>query len=429
VGSNGWFNPKDGSIHIDLFAGQNGEGTMLFTAAHELTHSIREWSPAKFKVFADFLLEQYGEKGISVEELVQRQIEKAKNNGREISYDTAYEEVIADSCEAMLADGDAIAKIAELKAKDKSLWEKIKDFITDLVAKIKKAYKGLTPDSTEADYVSEMLDAAEKLKSMWTDALVDASEAYSTIDKNLMDNGIAVNSDTESASLMSVRYLLGSNQQQKVAENLATRFGVTVEEAKGWIDAETSLASIILNPKYSQYLDYTADENEEAIKSNSDYPQGTVDFSNICKKRRDFTEVMNRVLRNFPNHVFEATDLAKIRTIMSEEGMEVACGICYVEDRRQLDSIVAQNFIDSLALYRKGSKTKPDGTPFNANQLKAFKLIEGDNYTPSIYELISLEGRNSLKAKNPAMEEAWVKFNNARGMQSVRLLLNDAEYK
>ena len=428
-GANGWFDPTDNSIHIDIYAGASGEGTMLFTAAHELTHFIREWSPAKFKVFADFLLEQYGKKGVSVDALVREQIEKAKRNGRDISYDTAYEEVIADSCEAMLADGDVVAKIAELKAKDKTLWQKIKDFLTKLVAKIKSAYEGMTPDSVEGRYVSEMLDVAERLKELWTESLVEASDNYTSAEKTLFDNGIAVDSKTDSASIMSVRDILNSEQQQKVAEALATRFDVTVEEAKGWISAETSLASLILNPKYSQYLDYVADPNEEAIKSNSDYPQGTVDFSNICKKRRDFTEVMNRVLRNFPNHVFEATDLAKIRTIMSEEGMEVACGICYVEDRRQLDGPVAQDFIDSLALYRQGSTTRPDGKAFNANQLKALKLIDGNSYTPSIYELVSLKGRNSLKAKNPAMEEAWVKYNNARGMQSVRLLLNDAEYK
>ena len=427
-GANGWYDPKDGSIHIDLYAGQSGEGTILFTAAHELTHFIREWSPAKFKVFADFLLEQYGQKGISVDALVRNQIAKAKRNGRDIDFDTAYEEVIADSCEAMLADGEVIQKLAELKAKDKDLWEKIKSFIADLVAKIKAAYKGLSPDSIEGRYVAEMLEVAERLKALWTDALADASDNYAA-ERILGESGIVVDSKKDFATLQSVRDVLDSKQQQKVAQTLAERFDVTVEEAMGWISAETSLASLILNPKYSQYLDYVGDASEEAIKSNSDYPQGTVDFSNICKKRRDFTEVMNRVLRNFPNHVFEATDLAKIRTIMSQEGMEVACGICYVEDRRQLDSIVAQDFIDSLAIHRQGGNIRPDGKPFNANQLKAFKLIEGDTYTPSIYELISLEGRNSLKAKNPAMEEAWVKFNNARGMQSVRLLLNDAEYK
>lgn len=434
---NGMYDPDTGDIYIDLNAGKNGEGLMIFTMAHELTHFIRQWSPEKFKVFADFLLEQYGEKGVPVEQLIQAKIKNGKEKGRwkgkteEQIYDIAYEEVIADSCETMLRDSNAMEAIAKLKAKDATIWEKIKSVISKLVAKIRAAYAKLNPDSVEGQQVLEMKEAAEKLYALWTDALVDAGEAYSAVSAEniLVESGIAVNRDTDSASLMSVRDVLSDEQRDKVSTALATRFGVTKEEAIDWLKAETSMASLILNPKYSMYLDYTADPNEVAIKKNSDYPQGTVDFSNICKKRRDFTDVMNRVLRKFPNHVFEATDLAKIRTIMSEEKMEVACGICYVEDRRQLDSVVAQDFINSLALYREGSKTRPDGSPFNTNQLKALSLIDGDTYTPSIYELVSLEGRNSLKAKNPAMEQAWVKFNNARGMQSVRLLLNDAEYK
>ena len=429
-GANGWYDPTNNSIHIDLYAGQTGESTILFTAAHELTHFIREWSPKKFQVFADFLLEQYGERGVPIDDLIQKQINKAKaKRNVTLSFDAAYEEVIADACESMLTDSNALKKIAMLKAKDKGLVNQIKTFINNLVEKIKIAYDKLNPDSQEAKLVRRMGDVAKQLQTLWTDALMDAGETYQTVDKTLGDNGVMVDPNTESASLLSVRDVLDSKQQDQVAKALAERFGVTEEEARNWISAETSLASIILNPKYSQYLDYTADPNEQAIKKNSDYPQGTVDFSNICKKRRDFTDVMNRVLRKFPNHVFEATDLAKIRTIMMEENMEVACGICYVEDRRQLDSIVAQDFINSLALYREGSKTRPDGSPFNTNQLKALQLIDGDTYTPTIYELVSLEGRNSLKAKNPAMEQAWVKFNNARGMQSVRLLLNDAEYK
>ena len=429
VGENGRYDPATGIIYIDLHAGFKGEGTILFTAAHELTHHIRKWSPEKFKIFADFLLENYGKKGVSVNALVREQIAKAKRKGRDISYDTAYEEVIADSCERMLADGDVIAKIAKLKAKDRSLWKKIKDFITDLVSKIKEAYKGLKPDSNEGRLVGEMLDVAERLKALWVDALVDASDSYNTAEKTLAESGIAVNPKTESASLLSVRDVLSEEQRKKVSLALAQRFGVTQKEAMEWLKAETSMASLILNPKYSQYLDYTPDPNEVAIKTNSDYPQGTVDFSPICAKRREFTSVMNNILRLFPNHVFAATDLAKIRTIMQEEGMTIPCGICYVEDRRQLDTIVAQNFIDSLKLYREGSKTRPDGKPFNANQLKGLSLIDGDSYTPSVYELVSLEGLNVLKEKNPNMAEAWVKFNNARGMQSVRLLANEAEYK
>jgi len=59
-------------------------------------------------------MEQYGKQGQSVDELVQVQIRKAKSNGRTIDYDTAYEEVIADSMESMLTDGKVIEKLQQL---------------------------------------------------------------------------------------------------------------------------------------------------------------------------------------------------------------------------------------------------------------------------------------------------------------------------
>ena len=434
LGKNGSYNPETHEVEIDLHAGVNGNALMLFTGAHELSHHIKKVNPVGFKVFADALFEEFGKHDISVENLIRDKLKDLKKNGRlkgkteGQAYDLAYDEVVADACEAMLVDSNAIKALSKkIYAKDKGLWQTIKDFITNLVARVKAAYKGLNPDSREANLVREMVDSSKRLQKLWVDALLEASEV--SIEQTLGENGIAVDPNTESASLFSVRDVLTDADRKKVSNALAERFGVTQEEAMEWLKAETSLASLILNPKYSQYLDYTPDPNEVAIKQNSDYPQGTVDFSPICAKRREFTAVMNNILRLFPNHVFAATDLAKIRTIMQEEGMTIPCGICYVEDRRQLDTIVAQNFIDSLKLYREGSKTRPDGKPFNTNQLNGLKLIDGNDYTPSIYELVSLEGLNILKEKDPKMAEAWIKFNNARGMQSVRLLANEAEYK
>ena len=186
IGKNGSYDPVTRRLEIDLYAGADGKGTMLFTAAHELTHHIRATLPAKFKAFADFLFEQYGEKGVSVSGLIAEKIKHLEENGRtkgkteaEI-YDLAYEEVVADACESFLADGEAIAKIAELKAKDKTLWQTIKDFITNLVARIKAAYEGLSPDSVEGRIVAEMLDSAEQLKAMWTEMLVEASDSHAS---------------------------------------------------------------------------------------------------------------------------------------------------------------------------------------------------------------------------------------------------------
>ena len=178
---NGWYDPKDGSIHIDLNAGVEGKGTMLFTVAHELTHFIKEWSPAKFKVLANFLVKQYGEKDVSVNKLVDAQIAKAKKNGRELSWDEAYEEMVADSMEAMLTDGNVVQMMAELKQQDKNLWQKICDWFKDLVADLKAivdAYKGVKPDSHEGKLVSQMQDVIVVLESLYTDALADAGENY-----------------------------------------------------------------------------------------------------------------------------------------------------------------------------------------------------------------------------------------------------------
>lgn len=433
TGANGWYVTGTNDIWIDLNAGNAGEGTMLYTAAHEISHFIKEWSPTKWRVLADFLMEQYGE-DVPLDALLERQMAKVRKNNPDLQgnalMDAAYEELVSDAMSEMLVDGEVVQKLAELKQKDKTLWEKIKDAIRDLLEKwglIRKEYEGRSV-AGEAEFLRGMDEAFKKLQDMFAEAFADASENYQA-DQTLAEAGIAVNAKTDSGSLFSVRDVLSETDRKKVAKALAERFAVTEVEAMEWLKAETSLASLILNPKYSAYLDYEGDPDEVAIKKNSDYPQGTVDFSNICKKRREFTQVMNRVLRNFPHHVFAATDLAKIRTIMGQEGMTLPCGICYVEDRRQLDSIVAQDFINGLKLYREGSKTRPDGKPFNANQLKGLQMTDGDTYVPSIYELVTLEGRNSLKAKNPNMEAAWVRYNNARGMQSVRLLTNEAEYK
>ena len=432
TGANGWYVTGTNDIYIDLNAGNAGEGTMLYTAAHEISHYIKEWSPEKWRVLADFLLEQYGE-DVPLEALLERQMAKIRRRPNAPTgnalMDLAHEELVADAMSEMLVDGEVAQKLAELKQKDKTLWEKIRDVIRDLLERwglIRKEYEGRDV-AGEAQFLRGMDEAFRKLQQLYTEAFVEADANYAG--QTLGQAGIAVNAKTDSGSLFSVRDVLTEADRKKVAKALVDRFGVTEAEAMEWLKAETSLASLILNPKYSMYLDYEGDPNEVAIKQNSDYPQGTVDFSNICKKRREFTQVMNRVLRNFPNHVFAATDLAKIRTIMGQEGMTLPCGICYVEDRRQLDSIVAQDFIDGLKLYREGSKTRPDGKPFNANQLKGLQMTDGDTYVPTIYELITLEGRNSLKAKNPNMEAAWVRYNNARGMQSVRLLTNEAEYK
>ena len=178
---NGFYDPTDGSIHIDLNAGQTGRGTMLFTVAHELTHFIKDWSNVKYRALADALVKQYQKQGVSVSELVDNQIAKAKQNGREMSRTEAFDEVVADSMESMLSDENAAAFLEKLAQRDKGLKEKLVSWLKELAGKLKNAltaYKDVKPDSPEGKMVAEMEDFRKEIMGIYTSALVDAGENF-----------------------------------------------------------------------------------------------------------------------------------------------------------------------------------------------------------------------------------------------------------
>ena len=100
---NGFYDPRTGEIYIDLAAGNDFQGTMLFTVAHELTHFMRQWSPEHFTKIARIVFKHGGMKG-NVSALVAAKQAKAKAKGKPISYDTAMEEAVADGMETILKD-------------------------------------------------------------------------------------------------------------------------------------------------------------------------------------------------------------------------------------------------------------------------------------------------------------------------------------
>ena len=410
------------------------EGISLVTILHESVHKIgNEVSAEDWTAFKDAVISAARDAGVDVD--AQRQSLEDAYSGIEDSAQSIDEEQIAYIVGQLADKPDLAEHFAARFIKDEqtqSLFKRLIDKIKELLGRIRDAltrrkyYKASEAIATDIDALDKVesayFDALEKLRdgaAAETDATINAEDGVVITEQDGMKVG----------SLYSVKYLLDDKQRSKAENRIADKLGIDVSEVKSWLDAETSIASLVLNPKYSEFLDYEADPSETAIKKNSDYPQGTVDFSNVCPKRRDLTNVMGIVMRKFPNHIFTSEDVADTINILKDSGLNFPCSACFVEDRRQNDFGIAQNFLDSLEIYRNGGTIRPDGKPFNANQLKALALIKTDTYTPSIYELATLEGRNVLKEKDSAMEAAWKKFNNARGMQSARLLTNEAEYK
>lgn len=166
-GANGFY--KNGTLYLDINAGRDrvamGETAILKTAAHEITHYIKEGSPDQYEVLKNFVVEKLTrEKGISFDDLVTDKQRREPG----LSYEEAVDEVVADACEMMLKDSKAVEQLAR---ENRSLAERIRQWIRKWVRSLKAAMEGLTADRPES---RAMMQYAQELQEIWDNALVDA---------------------------------------------------------------------------------------------------------------------------------------------------------------------------------------------------------------------------------------------------------------
>lgn len=314
------------------------------------------------------------------------------------------------------AADEYIADLAENIDTNPTAWAKFVAKVKEILEKILGTELKITDDDLKT-LLQASLARYEEL----------AKEGNQEARARLTDSGIASNVEEVR---FSVKYAPKSEEEAgRIVSDIVTQTGVSEEEAKRWVESETSLADIIGTKENQPYLDYTGDDRYAAIKENSDYPQGTVDFNNICRKRLAFTDMYQRIQKAFPNVIITGEDLANIRNIMKSHGLTVACGLCYVEDRRQLLGEIAKDFIDNYnGNFDEYASRGGEAKKKNADKFR--KLIGEDRKDDlSIYDLITLSGSAKLYEEHPGIYNAFQAFNNARGQQSGNLFQGYAEYK
>ena len=174
VGRDGWYDRSTGTIYIDVEAGYKGEQAMMRVAAHELTHYIEQWNPKGYQSLRDLLLDYYYQKDYdTVRALVQEQLELAQQNGQRIGEAEAMDEVIANACEMMLSDAEAITAIAQ---KNQTLGKRIRAWIERTLSAMKDALKGLKPHSSAAKLLEKSRETLESARGMWLRALDEISQ-------------------------------------------------------------------------------------------------------------------------------------------------------------------------------------------------------------------------------------------------------------
>lgn len=225
---------------------------------------------------------------------------------------------------------------------------------------------------------------------------------------------------TENGAVMYSRAYVPTTEEDilKTIDALVEKTGVPYSQAQKWVEGEISISKLVAE---SKHMDYDPDDRFDAIKNNSDYPSGTVDLNNNCVKRKIFTKVFDMLQREMPDRAFNAIELEKIRKLIGEAGYPAACAGCFVEERRKALGAIAQDFIKAMM---DGVKQK------NPNRQAALNLFKaGDGYIPSIPELITYDGFRKLYEEHRGTHDAFIRWNNSRGMQAGRLVEGRAEYK
>ena len=421
---NGAFHRNSNTIYIDVNAGVSGADAAVGEVfSHELTHWIRSKNEEGYQRLLDFVKADLGD---SYDSMLKDHMDRLG-----LDEDVAGEEIVAEACQRMLKDSETFKRYASADMEGaKTLLQRLVDF----VRKLRDAFKGsLNNEATR------MIQNLEGLQQTWETALQEAIG-----EQTAMEGGIDVETFDDTAVRDSIRTVLDEKQQERVSKMLQDKLGVDKKTADDYIENEQTIASLIFDN--IGFLDYKPDDRYEAIKKNSDYPQGTVDMTNLCRKRAIFTQIFDSLQEHFPNRLFNAMDIADIREVLKTNGYQVACALCFVEDRRQRVGEIAENFIERLkesngktltVVNSKGETKELFMTKDLANtdvaRRAGFKYKDAikvtDKYIPNQYDLVTYEGFKALSENHPQVAVAFTRANNYLGMSSARLVEGRAEYK
>ena len=279
-GANGFY--RNGTVYLDVHAGATKtteQSAILLTAAHELTHYLRENNAEAYTELQDFVMQHLIESGTDIETLAKKKVDKERGL---ISMEDAAEEVIADSCEMMLEN----TQVPQMMAKENpGLFAQIREWLAEFAAKLRRAFEGVQARSAEAQ---AMMQYAEELQQMWDNALAGAAQNVRNNTQNARNNAQA---ETDNGTNTANNGTNTANNGTDSANNGTTsgRGKASIRELDGervaWVDEDITRSK----PKDVSMEKYVKQYIENMISQNGTY-LGTLPDSGM----RVFAETQGR---------------------------------------------------------------------------------------------------------------------------------------
>lgn len=392
--ANGWFVEGTNKIYIDINSGSNFDGLGLFTLAHESGHFIRSWNATEWQTMADVIVDiidkqaKADSSNPTFEELLAKKYNKYQQNrkkeetlikegklkkehadyaGRSDSKlrDMAYEDVICDSLESLMADKETFVEFSkQLDKKDHKLWVKLKEFIKNFLDELDewlKSYSGVnTEDEAGKAIQNAIKEDRDRIRELYVSAFLGANENYS----KAVERGMAL--DTGSVKVTNDGAIILQQRQYKetgrqtLYDYLEGKYGKQdAEDLIGHIDkiyqvmedikSENKGLSVFSN---WQTTEIELDEYGKPIFTtsinNGEYDLNQ-DFSRVCKKRRQLDFVLNMLAEDpeFRAEYLTKQDFVNINKAIKKHRFEIACALCFVDSKRFRQAEWADSFANT----------------------------------------------------------------------------------
>ena len=439
IGANGFYVVGTNQIWVDVNAASFSEGTMLWTVAHEISHYIRQWSPAKWQVMADFIVEQYKKEGKPVEKMIEHEVDlirlreeqaelAAKEKGEEFTpmpetemFDEGYEEFISNALIRMFDDGSIVKNMAELKKVDKGLWEKICEAIKNLLAKwglVLDEYKNLSADREAAQPLEQMHDTFKKLQGLLQDAFVDANYVASLVAEGeananrMVFDGTDVNSGKTEAG---VKNQLRNNEAigQAAIDYNNKHSNVNAAILATGVETMHEMAEAMI-----PYLDEEGilppDIPGKTIFKNGSYGR-TGENTTLCVRTLTYEDFKDRVAEKIGRPLTVAESL-----LVSQKIYDIAtdpqCIYCYVAaDRKAYDEYLGE-YWKAMDKYIKALRKGGDSNALYTEYLAGRKDTNQQKKRWTQWEAIAKSGKEYISAKDLTTKrkrDALIAKNNA----------------
>lgn len=179
--------------------------------SHELTHFIQDYSPDLYQAYQDTAVKALTEaNSVSLDDLMESYAKNYEKAGQNLNNAQVTDEIVADATERFLNDPDYVDKIAK---ENRTLGEKILDFITDMIDSLKSLMKsGSTRKAAKG--LEENISHYEVARNVWMAALEEAGDRYKSGSENIKASSLLSTesnskSDTESGiNDTNIRYQL-----------------------------------------------------------------------------------------------------------------------------------------------------------------------------------------------------------------------------